>query len=241
MNKYRALLVTDTRQIMTDPMLMASLFGPLLLLAIARFFFPLLSDWFERQYQFVLTEYTDFFAAFLLLFIPLLPGSMVGLLMLDERDENMIAYYAVTPLSRVGYFRYRLFLPCLLTLLLSSAFILYSGITHLQIESLYIVALLVLEAPMIALFLVSFASNKVEGLAMTKASGLLFAGPIVAFFVPEPWTYAGAWIPTFWTTQSYLAGIAENSWHAFGWFIGGGIFQTAIIGRLLRSYLKRSD
>ncbi|MNR30567.1 hypothetical protein D3C85_1480320 [compost metagenome] len=96
MNKYRALLLNDTRQIMTDPMLMASLFGPLLLLVMARFCFPLLSGWLERHYQFDLSMYTDFSAAFLLIIIPLLPGSMAGLLMLDERDENMIAYYAVT-------------------------------------------------------------------------------------------------------------------------------------------------
>lgn len=241
MKKYRALLFNDTRQIFTDPMLMASVVGPLVLLLIARYLFPLLDDWLEHRYGFQLSGYVPFAAAFLLIVIPLLPGSMAGLLMLDERDENMIAYYGVTPLSRDGYFRYRLFLPSLLTLFMSGLFILFSGIAEARLESSLTVVLLVLEAPLLALFLTSFASNKVEGLALSKASGLLFAGPIAAYFVPEPWTYLGVWIPTFWPAQSYLSGIAGQTAPSIGWFAGGLAFHTLLLALLLRVFFRRID
>ncbi|WP_027084497.1 hypothetical protein [Cohnella panacarvi] len=241
MKKYRALLLGDIRQLLTDPMLMSSLVGPLMLIIIARLGFPILSDWLVQDYDFLLDEYISFAAVFLLIVIPMLPGSMSGLLMLDERDENMVTYFGVTPLARAGYFRYRLLLPSLLTFLLSVLFILLSGITEIQPENIYTVILLVLEAPILALFLTAFAANKVEGLALSKASGLLFVGPVTAYFVPEPWTYLAVWVPTYWPAQSYLTGIAGHSLASVGWFVIGLVFHVVLLTKLFHVFLRRTD
>lgn len=239
--RFQALMKNDTRQILRDPILMASLLGPLAVIAFARFIFPHLSFWLERQYAFSLMDYSDFAVTFLLLTIPLLPGTMAGLLMLDERDENMIAYYSVTPLTREGYFVYRLFLPSLLSLLLTSLFFLLSGIAATQMESLYTLLLLTLEAPCLALFLAAFASNKVEGLALSKISGLLFAGPIIAAFIPDPWQYLGMWIPTFWPAKSYLLGISNEPLASLGAFGIGLVLHLILLKGMFRSFLKRID
>ncbi len=224
-----------------DPLLMASLLGPLAVIAVTRFGFIPLSDWIERQYGFALAPYSGFAATFLLLTIPLLPGTMTGLLMLDERDENIMSYYSVTPLTRRGYSVYRLFLPTLLSVLLSAAFVLFSGITESRSENIYALTLLALEAPCIALFLAAFASNKVEGLALSKISGLLFAGPVVAAFIPEPWQYAGMWIPTFWPAKCYLLGVNQEPLAALGVFGVGLIFHLLLLTGLSRAFLKRID
>lgn len=241
MKKYRALLRNDMQQIFTDPMLTASIIGPVALLFIAKFTFPPLDDWLADRYGFQLSEYSSFAASLLLMIIPLLPGAMAGLLMLDDRDENIITYYAVTPLGREGYFRYRLLLPCLLALLMSGLFILFSGLAEARPESMLTVVLLMLEAPLLALFLTSFASNKVEGLALSKASGVLYAGPIAAYFIPEPWTYLGAVIPSYWTAQSYLTGISGQTAASIGWFAGGLAFHALLLAWLLRVFLGRID
>lgn len=241
MKKYRALWMNDLRHIRFDPMLMASMIGPLALTLIARYAFPPLSDWLEQVYGFRLSAYTAFIAAFLLIAIPLLPGTMAGLLMLDERDENMVVYFGVTPLARGGYFRYRLFLPSSLTFLFTGLFMPLSGVSGMRPESMYTVVILLLEAPLFALFLAAFASNKVEGLALSKASGLMFAGPVVAYFVPEPWTYLGVWIPTYWPAQSYLSGGESLPLASIGWFLGGVAYHVILLIWLLRRFTGRID
>ncbi|MGO4347686.1 hypothetical protein AB4Z45_19555 [Paenibacillus sp. MCAF9] len=239
--KIKAFMKNDARQIRMDPMLMASLFGPLAIIVVARYVFPPLSDWIQEQYGFLLMDYSNFAVTFLMLVIPLLPGTMAGLLMLDERDENMIAYYAITPFTRKGYFLYRLLLPCALAISLASLFILLSGMAKIQIESLYTIVLLTLEAPCLALFLATFASNKVEGLALSKISGLLFAGPIIAAFTPLPWQYLGAWIPSYWPAKSYLLGIAGEPSAALGVFGIGLAYHLILLITMFHSFLKRID
>lgn len=238
--KYRALLVNDLRQIRTDPVLMASILGPVLLIAISRYALPPLFDWIEKIYSLSLSEHNAFVSLFLLAVIPILIGSLTGLLMLDDRDENMMAYLAVTPLARVGYIRYRLLFPSLLTLLMGSLYILMSGMEQVRPEAFYSVVVFLLEAPLIAMVLIVFASNKVEGLALTKATGLLFAGPVAAYVVPDPWTYVGALIPTYWPARIYMTGIADGV-SSLGWFVGGLGIHIALLIALLGTWMKRTE
>ncbi|WP_152395322.1 hypothetical protein [Paenibacillus guangzhouensis] len=241
MRNYVPLLAQDTRQTFKDPMLLASLFGPLFVIIFARLgFFPL-SAWIEQQYGFRLADYTPFIATFLVIAIPLLPGTMAGLLMLDERDKNMISYYAVTPLARQGYFIYRLVLPCLLAFALTASFYLFAGLASFGWGSLFALILLTLEAPCITLFLAAFASNKVEGLALSKLCGLLFAGPVIASFVPLPWQYAAAWLPTFWPAKAFLADLNGEPVRAAILFAIGLGLHLILLRSLVRVFLRRID
>ncbi|MGF7048931.1 fluoroquinolone transport system permease protein [Paenibacillus sp. DS2015] len=241
MAKYRMLLINDLRHILKDPMLMASLLGPMAIIAFARVLFPMISEWVEQRYTFTLSTYTDFAVIFLLTIVPLLPGTMAGLLMLDERDENIIAYYAITPLARKGYLCYRLFLPSVLSILFIVLFFLLSGIAKVQVESGYALILLALEAPCIALLLASFAANKVEGLALSKVNGLLIAGPIIVAFVPEPWQVLGMWVPTFWPAKCYMAAILNEPFSALSSFSMGLVLHIFLLTWMIRSFVKRID
>ncbi|GAB2698643.1 hypothetical protein ACFQWB_00085 [Paenibacillus thermoaerophilus] len=172
---------------------------------------------------------------------PLLPGMVADLLMLDERDEHLIGYYAVTPLTRKGYLIHRLFLPSLLCLALSVLFFAGSGLTAVPFENAYAIALLPLEAPCFALFLAAYAANKVEGLALSKVSGLLFAGPAIAYFAPALWQLAGAWIPTYWPARCYLSGLGGEHLAALGCFAAGVLFHVALLGFMMRRFMRRID
>lgn len=240
-NKYRALLSNDLRQLINDPMLMASILGPLSLLFISRYGLPPIASWTERVIHFPLSEYSSFIAIFLLNTIPILIGSLAGLLMLDERDENMISYFGVTPLSRAGYLRYRLLLPSLLSAIMVGLYVLLSGIVEVGVGAGFSIILLMLEAPLIALFLAAYASNKVEGLALSKAASLLFIGPALAYWVPEPWKHVGVMIPAYWPAQSYLSGLSGFSEASLGWFAGGVVVHLLLLAALLRQFLKRVE
>lgn len=239
--KYRALILNDIRQIAKDPMLTASLLGPLAVIVFARFLFPPLAAWVEERYTFAMSAYTGFVAIFLLTTVPLLPGTMAGLLMLDERDENLVTYYGVTPLTRHGYYRYRLFLPSLLALLSTGLFVMMSGLAEIRAESGYALLLFALEAPCIALFLAAAAANKVEGLALSKLSGILFAGPIVVAFVPEPWQAAGMLIPTYWPAKSYALGVSREPVLATVSFLIGLGYHIMLLILASRAFTRRMD
>lgn len=204
MNKYRSLLIHDIRHAGLDPVLMAGFFAPMALLVVSRYLFPIVAVWLMSRYSLDIYKYSSFTAIFLASTIPMLTGMMTGLLMLDERDENVISYYAVTPLMRRGYMLYRLILPSVLCILLSSSYLIFSGLSEIHLGMIFILLLLAIEASCFALFLAAFAANKVEGLALAKIGGLLIAGPAAAYFVPGAWQLLGAWIPTYWPAEAFL-------------------------------------
>ncbi|SFF34627.1 fluoroquinolone transport system permease protein [Paenibacillus algorifonticola] len=203
LNKYSALLRQDLKNGLRDPMLMLIFIGSLLIIAVFRYGVPLLSNWLFVKLEVDLQPYHAHIAAFLLSLIPLLIGSAARLLMLDEKDERLVDCYAVTPLRKQGYFIYRLLLPIILCSLLLLLFI---GINNnLNALPVLPLLLLVLEAPLYALFLASVASNKVEGLALTKLISLSVLGALCSTLAAAPWHWLGSWIPAFWPLQLYLS------------------------------------
>lgn len=241
MKKYHTLFISDIRQAGKDPVLMVGIVAPLALLILSRIGFPVAADWLMNRYAFDLNAYSSFVAIFLVMTFPILTGMMTGLLILDERDENIISYYAVTPLMRRGYMVYRLALPSVLCALLSSLYFIASGLSSFQSEHIYILLLLAIEAPGFALFLASFSSNKVEGLALSKIGGLFIAGPIVAYFIPSPWQFMGAWIPTYWPAKLFFTIEAAHSFNVIVCFIVGLIFHLGLLRIMIRIFIKRAD
>ncbi|WP_244908098.1 hypothetical protein [Paenibacillus campinasensis] len=241
MMNARALLRNDIRQMLKDPMLLASVIGPLAVFVFVRYLFRPLSVWVEERYAFDMMSHAEFAAMLLLTVIPLLAGVMTGLLMLDERDENLIAYFAVTPLTRKGYYRYRLLLPSGLACLMSAVYLLFGGIVDVRVEMLYPLLLTSAEAPCIALFLAAFAANKVEGLALSKLCGLLFVGPVLVFFVPGPWQAVGIILPTYWPSESYLQAASGESGLAAVTFGIGAAYHMLLLYIADRAFAKRMD
>ncbi|MBT2291196.1 hypothetical protein J7E73_19035 [Paenibacillus albidus] len=241
MNKYRSLLVNDIRHAVLDPVLMVGILAPLALLLVSRFGFPPAAEWLQASYSFDIRGYSSVIAIFLVATIPMLTGMMTGLLMLDERDENMISYYAVTPLMRRGYMVYRLLLPSLLCILFSTLYLIFSGRSELQGESIYVLVLLAVEAPLFALFLAAFAANKVEGLALAKISGLLIAGPVAVHFVPEPWQFLGAWLPTYWVAKVFFSIDTDGLLTTFLIFGVGLLFHGVLLRIMVNIFVKRTD
>lgn len=241
MNIYRALLLKDLRHAARDPVLLALVIGPLALLLLARFGFPVAANWLSAHMSFSLHEYRHFTAALFATTIPMLAGMMTGLMMLDERDEHVVAYYAVTPLRRGGYLRYRLLLPSLLSFILLALFLWLSDLAGWRIDSVLALLLLALEAPGFALFLAACSANKVEGLALSKLGGLFIAGPLVAEFAPGGWQLLAAPLPTYWPARLLLADDGVATLHAYWPFIIGLTLHIALLVWLRRTFLIRSD
>ncbi|GKU76369.1 hypothetical protein [Paenibacillus sp. L3-i20] len=239
MNKYNTLLRNDIRQAALDPMLMACIFGPLMLILLARIGFPLAAEWLMTSYTFQLSSYANFAQSLFIATIPLLIGTLTGLLILDERDENLIAYFTVTPLTRRGYLFYRLLLPTGLTIILSTLFLTMSGLMEFRAVHLLALLLVCLEAPWFALLLAAFAGNKVEGIAFSKLGGLLIVGPIAVHFAPDSWEWLAAIIPTFWVAKMLEHGLQPLL--AIGYGTLGLFIHVAMLWIMIKVFVKKID
>ncbi len=70
-----------------------------------------------------------------------------------------------------------------------------------------------LMAPLVALILVVFAANKVEGLALMKGLAVFMLGPLAAFFMDSSWQLLLGVLPTYWPAKAFwVAGEGGNFW-----------------------------
>ncbi|CAH0119326.1 Fluoroquinolones export permease protein [Paenibacillus sp. CECT 9249] len=206
MNRFLHLIRGDVKQIARDPMLAFYLLAPMLIILAVRFGIPFVAALLQREAGFDLAPYYNLILSFAMLLIPLILGVLAGFMMLDERDENLIAYYSVTPLSKSGYLLYRLSFPIVLSVLYCGMFLLAASLAPAQTASLLAtLPMLAMEAPLIALLLAACASNKVEGLAWSKGAGLIVFLPAIAYFVPLPWQLLAGIVPAYWVPRTFLA------------------------------------
>ena len=127
----------------------------------------------------------------------------------------------VTPVSKQGYLIYRLTSAVTVSFLLTPLLVFVTGLTVIPLWKLVLLSVLgSLQAPLMSLFLISFASNKVEGLALAKGVTIVEAGPFMGLLLPAPWHLTGGLFPPFWITQAFRA--AHSGSGSYGWYLAGG-------------------
>jgi fluoroquinolone transport system permease protein len=112
-----------------------------------------------------------------------------------------------------------------------------SGIVDLGLGELLLTAVAAAPlAPLFALLLGSFAANKVQGFALSKASGVLLMPPVIAYFAPGIWRVPLALAPTYWPARLLWALAAgEPGWP---WLAAGLGYQALLLWLLLRRFRR---
>lgn len=236
---FKALGPIDVRAVGRDEMLRWMVFLPLLLALLIRFGWPPLVRQLYASYQFDLSPYTTLLMSFLTIGIPAVFGMVIGFLLLDERDEGSLIGLQVTPLSLNNYLAYRLGIPIALTLVLVLVGLPLAGITTFSLGQLVLLALVSAPmAPLLAVFLAAFASNKVQGFALSKGAGILFVAPLAAYFLGGTWQWVLGLLPTFWAPKLYWL-LSENAPSA--WLVGlvGLVYQLLCLYLLARRFNKK--
>jgi fluoroquinolone transport system permease protein len=206
MRKIITLSLGDLNNIRRDGILILSLLGPILLAPLLRFGLVPFTGLLQGLVGLDLSLHYPIIVSFLALLTPMLVGILAGFLILDERDENILTYYAITPLTKTGYLFYRTLAPVVLGFGMTYLLIAFVGLTELNYLRLFpVIFMASLEAPMLALFLGTFAANKVEGLAVSKAMGITFMAPLAGYLVESNWHLLGGLFPPYWVTQAFLA------------------------------------
>lgn len=201
-----ALARNDARGVGRDPLLRWLVGYPIALALVLRWGVPALADPVRARFGIELLDYRVLLVGFMVELLPVLTGMVVGFLLLDERDDATLSALQVTPLGLGGYLAYRVALPIVASVAMTLVTVPLVGLAPVDAGPLFAVALGAAPlAPLFALFLAAFARNKVEGFALTKASGMLFVPPVLAYFVAPPWQWLFGLFPTYWPAKAFWA------------------------------------
>lgn len=193
------LMAGGFRLIRRDTMLLMLLFAPWLSGAAIGLGLPAVAPLLQSALGFDLTPWYPLADLLMLMLTPMMAGMLSGFLMLDERDEGVGAYYAVTPIGGLKYLVSRLSLPVLWSVIVAPLLMAAFSLSHpywLRVMAIALVGGLCAAAS--ALLLLAFAGNKVEGLAVSKLQGLILLPVVIPFFTQSPWAMIAGVFPAYW-------------------------------------------
>lgn len=196
------------QQMKHDIMLLSISFVPFIIGAIFRFLVPvaerLLTDYFSRET--ILVPYYGLFDLFLIIITPSMFNYVVAMVILEETDDHLTAYLAVTPLGKAGYLFSRLGITGLISFPISIIVSLLFSLSHIDILMLTGIALAgTVQGVVVALLIVALSTNKVEGMAVGKMSMLFSLGALVPYFVAGKAQYFLSFLPSFWMAKAVQA------------------------------------
>lgn len=201
---YRSLGAIDARNVARDSMLrwivvLTPAFGLLF-----RFAIPPIGVALEQRSGFDLERYDPLLMSFLPIAVAGMIGTVVGFLLLDQRDDQTMAALLVTPLSLGDYLRYRMSVLLLLCVLFSCVTVPLAGLTATTPLQLLVTSIVAAPlAPIYALFLGTFAENKVQGFALAKVVGIVIVPCVAAYFLTGPWQNAFGFVPHYWSMKVF--------------------------------------
>lgn len=172
---------------------------PVIFGVIGRYVLP----WAEENSGFSLDLYGDFAMAALVLLTPMIYGAVMGFSILDDRDDGVLTAIRVTPLTIGGFLSFRVVLVMFFTFIASIFVILFSNFGPLTLwETLMISAVNTLGAPIAGFLINAFASNKIEGFAIMKGTGMVVAFPIIGLIFTDAKEFIFAVVPGFWPAKA---------------------------------------
>ena len=232
----RALGPIDARSIARDSMLRWLVGVPVVIALAFRWGFPALNVWLGERYGFDLVPYYPLLVSFLVLMVPTLMGSVVGFLLLDQKDDRTLTALQVTPLTVEGYLAYRILAPMAVSVPVMMASIAIADLVPMGLLPALAAAVQAAPtAPLYALFVAAFASNKVQGFALMKGIGVLSWPPVIAWFISPPWQVAFGIDPLYWPLKVFWM-LEAGEPRVWLYFLAGLAYQSLLVAILMRRF-----
>ena len=169
-------------------------------------------------------------------------GAITGFTLLDDQDDHVLYSLKITPIKVRDYIVIKLFFSYFLGFLATLLLVLITRLFESSIMNIIGISLLAaLQAPMLALLINAFASNKVEGFVIMKATGILVMIPIASLFLTN-WTelFLGI-VPGFWVARLVSMSMIPSDYflNEFGYYLLGYIVNIGLIWLLFNKYKHR--
>lgn len=232
----------DFRGTHRDPLLIMIVVAPIIWTVGVVVLTPLFTDLLAARYGFDLVPYYPLvLTAFLLLTSIIIAGGLGAFLVLDEVDAGTMSALRVTPVPLSTYFTYRAGTVLVVTTVYVVATMSLSGILEPGLIPILIpIGLLAgLSAVVTLLVIVAVAGNKIQGIAMVRALGMLIAGlPCLPWFIDSAWNLAFGVLPPYWAAKAFWVASAHGTWWPY--VIAGVIYNVVIAWPLFRRFVAKS-
>jgi fluoroquinolone transport system permease protein len=204
----RSMLLVDRRVVLGDRVLLMVLGGiPGLALGV-RLLLTVGSSWVRERWGVDVDQYTQVILGFVLVIhTPVMIGSIVGLLFLEDRDAGVLPGLLVTRTSLAGLVRYRTSMAWLLGAISVPVGSVLAGSHHpggVAAVVLTAIAAGGLSAT-VALSMACFGRDRVQGMAFMKAMGVPLYLPVAMWFTSWFGKWALLLVPSAWPLQSWWA------------------------------------
>lgn len=190
-------------------------------------------------------EWYPFLIIMALITNPAAYGFLFGLLMVDERDTGVRKALAVSPVKPTYLLAVRTILSTGLMIVwpLFTVVVMNSTWDALPVSYLQILAVgtgVALVAPLVALSVASYATNKVEALAFFKGINFILILPLALEFIPSGELYQHLFLvsPTAWSFMAFKAFTAGTVSLGYLWVLGGMVYSFSILAVITRFYIK---
>lgn len=235
MKAIRPCFLQMVKAMRRDMMLFAACLAPILISFFFRFAIPLLETVLKDYFHIaaIISPYYKLLDLFLLMLSPTIFCFVSAMVSLEEADEKTAAYLFVTPLRKTGYLIARFGVPAVIAFLATVVLLPVFKLTDSSpIEILLLAAGGTLQGMIVALLVLAFSSNKLEGMAVTKLSSLIIFGAVIPFFVKNNIQYILFLLPSFWIGK---AACENRLFYIFPAFV----FSAVWICFLFKQYLRK--
>lgn len=218
-----------------DMMLFAACLAPILAGVMFRFGVPILEGALTERLgrAEVIAPYYALIDTFLAMLSPTMFCFVSAMVSLEEADEGTAAYLFVTPLGRKGYLAARFGVPAAAAFLVTAALLPTFKLTALSLAPIAMLAIGgTMQGIIVSLLILSFSTNKLEGMAITKLSSLMLLGAAIPFFIRHSIQYVASLLPSFWLGKA----VSEN---APLYFLPAFALSVVWICLLSRKYLRK--
>ena len=233
----------DLRGTYRDPLLVMLVLAPVIWTAGVALLTPLVTDFLAERHNFDLVPYYPLvLTAFLLLTSIIIAGGLAAFLVLDEVDAGTLVALRVTPVPLPTFFGYRAATVMVVTTSYVIATMSMSGILEPGlIPALIPIGMVAgLSAVVTLLLIVAVASNKIQGIAMVRALGMLIAGlPCLPWFIDSSWNLAFGVLPPYWAAKAFWEASAHGTWWPY--LLGGVAYNLAIAWPLFRRFVNKNS
>jgi fluoroquinolone transport system permease protein len=232
----------DVRGTYRDPLLIMIVLAPAIWTSGVAILVPRFTQMLAERYGFDLVPYYPLvLTALLLLTSIIIAAALAAFLVLDEMDAGTLTALRVTPVPLSTFFAYRAATVVAITTVYVVTTMPLSGILRPGlIPTLIPIGLLAgLSAVATLLLIVTVANNKIQGVAMVRALGMLVAGlPCLAWFVDSAWNLAFGVLPSYWAAKAFWVANEHGSWLAYA--LVGAVYNLAVAYPLLRRFLAKT-
>lgn len=232
---FKRVLMHELKNIFRDKMYAFFMVYPIIIGIVAYFLIPYLR-----------TEVGDLVANIVVLMFVIMTsfmfGAITGFTLLDDQDDQVLYSLRITPIKVSDYIWIKLMMSYILGVISTFLLVFITKLFESSVMNMVGISLLAsLQAPMLALFINAFASNKVEGFVFMKSTGIIVMIPMAALFLTN-WTevFLGI-VPGFWVARIVSISMIPGDYflNEILYYILGFVVNFGFIGLLFWKYRKR--